>query len=591
MLYPIYNKYRSIIDLSGFWYFKIDKENTGENQGWFKGFDTGQEIAVPGSFNEQLEELGLLHFVGAVWYSKKVFIPSEYKNKKIWMHVGSADYFSKVWVNGEVVGENRLGFLPYQFDISKFVKPGEEASIAILVKNELNYETIPQGIFSEDYLNEKRIREETNPPARFDYTPFGGIHRPVKIITTPESYIKKIKIDTTLASGNKGIVEASVQVSDTSADNVRIKINGDTDSLKINADKDGKNFKIKFEINNCRYWSCEDPFLYEMTISLIRSNEVIDEYKIPFGVREVKIKNNKIYLNNEPVYLKGFGKHEDYSIIGKGLFLPLIVKDFEMMKWINANSFRTSHYPYAEEMLYYADRKGFLVIDEVPAVSLDLRYANEKTLATHKEYVERLIDRDYNHPCVIMWAAGNEPNIVGDEGYYDGSGRKYWKEVFDCARELDNKRPITVPNCARAGIDDPVFEFCDVISLNRYYGWYEHPGMLDFAANRLSKEMDDFYAKYNKPVLFTEFGADTLAGFHSTSVQMFTEEYQTKLIETYIEVIRSKPYSMGEHVWNFADFRTPQHFRRVVLNLKGVFTRERAPKSVAFRLKEIWSKK
>ena len=591
MLYPIYNKYRSIIDLSGFWYFKIDKENTGENQGWFKGFDTGQEIAVPGSFNEQLEELGLLHFVGAVWYSKKVFIPSEYKNKKIWMHVGSADYFSKVWVNGEVVGENRLGFLPYQFDISKFVKPGEEASIAILVKNELNYETIPQGIFSEDYLNEKRIREETNPPARFDYTPFGGIHRPVKIITTPESYIKKIKIDTTLASGNKGIVEAGVQASDTSADNVRIKINGDTDSLKINADKDGKNFKIKFEINNCRYWSCEDPFLYEMTISLIRSNEVIDEYKIPFGVREVKIKNNKIYLNNEPVYLKGFGKHEDYSIIGKGLFLPLIVKDFEMMKWINANSFRTSHYPYAEEMLYYADRKGFLVIDEVPAVSLDLRYANEKTLATHKEYVERLIDRDYNHPCVIMWAAGNEPNIVGDEGYYDGSGRKYWKEVFDCARELDNKRPITVPNCARAGIDDPVFEFCDVISLNRYYGWYEHPGMLDFAANRLSKEMDDFYAKYNKPVLFTEFGADTLAGFHSTSVQMFTEEYQTKLIETYIEVIRSKPYSMGEHVWNFADFRTPQHFRRVVLNLKGVFTRERAPKSVAFRLKEIWSKK
>ena len=101
--------------------------------------------------------------------------------------------------------------------------------------------------------------------------------------------------------------------------------------------------------------------------------------------------------------------------------------------------------------------------------------------------------------------------------------------------------------------------------------------------------MEELHARYKKPILITEFGADSLAGSHSTSLQMFTEEYQAKLIEEYIRCIESKPYTIGEMVWNFADFRTPQHFRRVVLNLKGVFTRDREPKLAAFKLKELWN--
>jgi len=148
---------------------------------------------------------------------------------------------------------------------------------------------------------------------------------------------------------------------------------------------------------------------------------------------------------------------------------------------------------------------------------------------------------------------------------------------------------MTVPNCFRAGINDPVFEFSDIITLNRYYGWYEYPGQLEHAISLLSTEMDAVYAKYYKPVMLTEFGADTIPGLHSTSDQMFTEEYQEKFLEMYVESIRSKNYTVGEHVWNFADFRTPQHFRRVVFNMKGVFTRDRAPKNAAFKLRKIWS--
>jgi beta-glucuronidase len=301
------------------------------------------------------------------------------------------------------------------------------------------------------------------------------------------------------------------------------------------------------------------------------------------------VEGDSLLLNGERVYLKGFGKHEDFAVAGKGLMLPVVVKDFQLMKWMNANSFRTSHYPYAEEIMAMADRQGFLVIDEVPAVSLDMRHTNDNTLASHKHFISRLIDRDSNHPSVIMWALGNEPNLVGEEGYCKGSGKKYWTEIFGYARSLDASRPLMVPNCQRAGVDDPVFELSDVLAINRYYGWYEYPGRLDHAIGVLDREIELLHAKYGKPLMMTEFGADTVPGMHSTSDQLFTEEYQEKLIERYIRLLRSKSFTVGEQVWNFADFRTPQHFRRVVLNLKGVFTRAREPKLAAFKLKSLWN--
>jgi beta-glucuronidase len=590
MLYPIQNNYRMLIDLTGMWKFKPDPKNEGLSENWQNGFDSRQEIALPGSWNEQLEEEGLLYYVGCAWYAKDVLIPEIFKDKKIKIRIGSADYSSQLWIDGKFAGANSLGFLPYEFEINDFITFGKKSQIVIKVSNELDNESIPQGISSEHFMIEKRLREETNPPARFDFSPFGGIHRPVSIIICPENHIDKIKVDTKVLSSAKGSVDLNIETAGSPDGTVAVSLMNNGKEITAEGVLKKNKANIKFEINRCKLWSNENPDLYDLTVRLKNGQNTIDEYTLPIGIREVKIENNKLLLNGKEVYLKGFGKHEDYPIVGKGLLLPVMVKDFTLLKWINANSIRTSHYPYSEEFLRLADKKGILMIDEVPAVSLDFRYVNENSGKNHKEYITRLMERDYNHPSVIMWAVGNEPNLVGEDSYYNGSGKKYWGDIFSFARKLDKSRPITVPNCTRAGVDDPVFQFCDVISLNRYYGWYEFPGKLERAAEVLSGEMDEIYRKYKKPVLFTEFGADTIPGLHSTSDQMFTEEYQAKLLETYIEVIRSKSYSIGEQVWNFADFRTPQHFRRVVLNMKGVFTRERQPKLAAFKLKEIWAK-
>ncbi|MBX3007133.1 MAG: beta-glucuronidase [Melioribacteraceae bacterium] len=588
MLYPIVNSYRSIFDLSGIWNFKTDPKKIGEKSNWFKGFKTDISIAVPGSWNEQLEEIGLLNYVGSVWYSKKIFIPLEYKSKRMVLRFGSIDYNSKFWINGKFVGENNIGFLPFELEINDFVNPGEEVLLVVMVNNELSNESIPQGITAQRFRSENRFREETNPPTRFDFSPFGGIHRTAQVVSTPKIHIKKIIVDTKISNDKEGIVTAQIFSNNKGNLSITAQIMDGRNIVIEKSQLAGDEGTVVLKIKNCKLWSPQNPFLYDLKIQLYNNDIQIDEYLLPIGVREIKISGNKLLLNGKEIYLKGFGKHEDFYVIGKGLCLPLIVKDFELMKWINANSFRTSHYPYSEEMMYYADKKGYLVIDEVPAVSLDFRVVNENTLKTHKEHIKRLVERDYNHPSVIIWAVGNEPNLVGDQNYYNGSARKYWKEIFSFTRSLDSKRPITVPNCARAGVNDPVFEFSDVLSLNRYYGWYEYPGNLKEATSILGAEMDFINKKYKKPILFTEFGVDTVPGFHSISPQMFTEEYQQQFLEEYTKLFRSKKYMIGEHVWNFADFRTPQHFRRVVLNLKGVFTRNREPKSAAFVLKKIW---
>jgi beta-glucuronidase len=588
MLRPQLNKFRYVTDYSGFWKFKADPKEEGESSLWFKGFTSGKDIAVPGSWNEQFQEEGLMNYIGSAWYSKEIVWFDDYKNKRIWLWIGSADYYAKVWLNGRFIGEHTGGFLPLCYEITEFLNPLGKNILVIKVNNQLTPDTIPQGVYLQNYIDEKRMREESYPAARFDFFPYGGIHRPVMIYTTNKNIISDITVHTAVTGEFSGSVNAEIEIESGNNINIACILEGNDQRIEVNLLPSGNKASAVFNLDSCRFWSAEDPYLYSLVIQVKTNDIVTDEYSVNVGIREIKIDGYKLLLNNKPVFLKGFGKHEDFPVTGKALNPSLIVKDFGLLKWINANSFRASHYPYAEEVLDMADKNGFLVIDEVAAISLDFRHTTEKTLENHKNAITELIKRDKNHPCVIAWALGNEPNLAGEEEYHNGSGKKYWKEVFNHARTLDNSRPFTVPNCPRAGLDDPVYSLSDFISLNRYYGWYENPGQINLGCKRMGEEMDFLAENYKKPILVTEFGADTMPGLHSTDPQMFTEEYQSEFIREYCRLIESKPYTIGEHIWNFADFRTPQIFRRVVFNLKGVFTRTRDPKAAAFMLKEWW---
>lgn len=115
-----------------------------------------------------------------------------------------------------------------------------------------------------------------------------------------------------------------------------------------------------------------------------------------------------------------------------------------------------------------------------------------------------------------------------------------------------------------------------------------NPGRIDIGAKRLSEELDAIRAKHKKPIIFFEFGADLMVGLHSDPPEILTEEYQAAFLKAYIEVIRSKDYTVGEHLWNLADFETPQSYTRTVHNRKGLFTRDRQLKLAAHGVRQLW---
>jgi beta-glucuronidase len=172
----------------------------------------------------------------------------------------------------------------------------------------------------------------------------------------------------------------------------------------------------------------------------------------------------------------------------------------------------------------------------------------------------------------------------------DKIGREFLNSLVRHARELDSTRLVTI--VAVMGGPNEWLTECDVICMNRYWGWYVFGGELERSLTALENEFDETWEIHHKPIIMTEFGADTQAGLHGNPAVMWTEEYQADLIRGYLEVAGRKDYVAGMQVWNFADFQAVQGTMRVGgYNLKGVFTRARAPKMAANVLREFWLNK
>ena len=569
MLYPLQTKTRDLIDLSGIWKFNFENEKE-------------EMIAVPGSFNDQVVGHDKKNYVGNLIYQKDFLIKEEMLLNEIFLRFGSVTHVAKVYINNELVGTHKGGFTPFEFNINKYVKEGENR-LKVIVSNKLDYTSLPVGNYSNENGQEK-VDEN------FDFFNYAGIHRPVKLWIKPKQHIDDIVITYEV---NKNNAKVSFDV----------KTNVENPKLKISI-LDEKNTVVSTDgvITNVRLWEPLNAYLYKAKVELLSNDgKVIDEYTEEFGIRTVEVRDNKFLINGKSFYFKGFGRHEDSYIHGRGLDEVLNVSDINRMKWLGANSFRTSHYPYSEEMMRLADREGFVVIDETTAVGLmanfgfDLIGTTEKkntwekinTKEAHEQVIRELIDRDKNYACVVMWSIANEPSTA-EKGAYE-----YFEPLFKLARKLDKqKRPCTFANIMLAPVNKCLASsLCDVLCLNRYYGWYVNLGDLKVAREKMLEELNLWHEKYpNKPIMFTEYGVDTIAGIHDIDeMTPFSEEFQIEYYKMNEEVFDSLPYFIGEQTWNYADFQTKYGLFRVQGNKKGIFTRERNPKSIAKHLKNRWA--
>ena len=343
---------------------------------------------------------------------------STLRNERLVLRFGSATHEAWVYLNGKEITHHKGGFTPFEVEINDFLVDGANR-LTVRLSNLLDYTTLPVGNYSEKKDENGRMIRKVD--ENFDFFNYAGLHRPVKIYTTPRDYIEDIVIVPAVDLNAK---KADVQISVKTAghfDEVRVTI-FDEEGKQV-AQSSGTDSNVSIE--NVQLWQPLNAYLYKAKVEGIKGGETVDVYEESFGVRKVEVKSGKFLINGEPFYFKGFGKHEDTYVNGRGLNEAYNVLDINLMKEMGANSFRTSHYPYSEEMMRLCDREGIVVIDETPAVGfmyhsfgfIDLKRRRIlttilgtilKTTEAHQQVIRELIDRDKNHACVVMWSIANE---------------------------------------------------------------------------------------------------------------------------------------------------------------------------------------
>lgn len=574
MMYPQRTRTRDLFELNGIWAFARELE-PGD---YAHGFAAEKQVAVPGSYNDLFTEEAFRMCHEGVWYARRFALPRLLKDERIVLRFNAVSYRASVFLNGHHLGEHETGYTPFEFDITDIVDFDADNLVCVRVDNALSAETVPMGNLNNDPEPGQFAGQYPDMP--FDFFPYAGIHRPVMVYTTSRTaWIDTVVVHTSVEERTGNVRLTGKLAGEAATVAAEIVETG----AALESSVAGDAFDLSIEIPDVRLWDVYQPNLYHARIRVLDADgHLLDEYTQRFGVRTIQVEGNRILLNGKPVYLQGFGRHEDFHVIGKGLNHSVNVRDHELLKWIHANSYRTSHYPYSEELIQLCDEQGILLISEAPAVSINFDFVNERTLQAHLKVLAELIERDRNYPSVVMWSVANEATSNRPESV------PYFKQLAELTRAMDASRPVTMITCKAE--HDLVMEFFDVVGVNLYPGWYHLPGQIDAAKKDLRDTLEKMYAAFRKPILIAEFGADTIPGLHRLPAEQWSEEYQTELILGLIEVMRELDYVVGEHIWNFADFRTAQNFVRVGGNKKGIFTRDRQPKMAAHFVRKLWAK-
>uniref|UniRef100_A0A0A9WBL9 Beta-glucuronidase n=1 Tax=Lygus hesperus TaxID=30085 RepID=A0A0A9WBL9_LYGHE len=603
---------RFALSLDGIWRFKISPDNQpdiGFSEEWWNT-DFSQDLdamdmPVPSSYNDITTDSAIRDFVGWAWYQRHLDLPDFMIHWKgiVAFHFGSAQYYTQVWVNNMQIGTHEGGHIPFEFAMPEGFGclNSDKIRITVAINNTLNSHTIPQGslTFRRD---EDDFKYKTYTHA-FDYFDYSGLNGNVRLIFKPPAYIDNVIIrNITISSFNSDHDEATYKVANVwwssqlfqpsllKDPRVRYVVKDPFGKLVVSNEHPLESLTVTIltVIEDPQFWwprstyeeNVQPGMMYELKVTLIDGTVEVDSLSKTFGIRTIETNEKNLVMNGKLLYLKGFGMHQDAEIRGRGFDQVQLVRDINLLKWTGANAIRTSHYPYSEEFLEMADRHGIMVILETPACSLS--GFHETLLKRHKEVLTEMWEAFRNHPSVIMWSLANEPESN------DGNSTQYFKELVDHIKSLDPSRPVTFVTSQQIK-NEKAIQSVDVICVNRYQGWYSLGGRLDLIQHHVAQEIQEWSDSYGKPVILTEYGAEALSGYHSLPSTMWTENYQIELFHEHFKAfdfLLQKRSLSGEMVWNFADFKVPQEYFRAEYCNKGIFTRNRQPKSAAYTIKK-----
>jgi beta-glucuronidase len=301
------------------------------------------------SYNDIVEDEKLRDHVGTVWYERKFFVPQSWKSQRVFIRFGSVHYEAYVWINGNLVVRHEFGHLPFEAEIAEHLNFAKENRITVLCDNVLLQTTIPQGkVIEQDSDAGKEIIQQYS----FDFFNYAGIHRSVHLYTVPQLFVRELVLDSQVTDERHGLVNYRIILSDNNvnASDYKVKVvilNKEGQSVAESSADDDGTFSGQVLIQNAKLWwphlmHPEPGYLYTIEVHLVNEQHGIDidVYRMKFGVRSLKWNNSSLLINDKPIYFRGFGRHEDSDIRGKGLDFALLTKDFNLLKWIGANAYR-----------------------------------------------------------------------------------------------------------------------------------------------------------------------------------------------------------------------------------------------------------
>ena len=550
---------RRSYSLDGTWSFVTDKEGKGEDNGYTAALpDNSRKVIIPTVIGRDKD---LLTYEGISWFQRKFHT----RGGTLRFCFGAVMTEAKVWLDGAYLGEHYGGFCEFSL-IAENIAAGEH-TLTVRVDNSFDADSIPH--------------------AKVDWYHHGGIIRSVYVEELEGVCVLRCHADYKL---NAALTEAEVSFriklycAEAAESSLSVKLGDDVViSTHINAEKGISEIVTEsVKLENIDLWDLYAPNLYTLTV-MTDTDDLTDR----IGFRYIEVRDAKIYLNDHELELRGANRHEDHPDWGFAVPAQISRKDVEIFKDMGANAVRGSHYPQSRAFVDLLDENGLAFWSEIPIWGCGFTaddLARPLVLSRGLEMLKEMKEAYYNHPSILIWGIHNEIESDTENGL--AMTKLYYEEM----KQNGGNRLVTF--ASRKPFADICFEYCDVISINYYYGWYE----------ATMRAWDNFVIKFDarrkelglesKPVIMSEFGAAAIYGNHTFDGLKWTEEYQAELIAHCIEVFHASPMICGMFIWQFCDMLTAKEVglsRARHYNNKGILNEYRKPKSAYFAVKERYN--
>ena len=411
--------------LNGDWEFEFDDKNEGLTANWATAKPKfARSILVPFAFESPKSGIGDPAFHPWVWYRRGFTVPAEWKGKRVLLNFGAVDYRASIWVNGQFVGAHEGGNVPFKFDVTPLAKLGAANSVVVRAEDPPEDKFIPRG---KQYWQLKS--------RGIFYTRTSGIWQSVWLEAAGDSYLEKVRATPSL--DGRALFEAKV-IREAADMELSVEIKWENQVAASGAAKlTGPAAHLELRVRDPRLWSHTAPNLYTVNYELRRGGQVVDRVESYLGFRQVATDNGRFFLNGRPTYLKMV---LDQGYWPESLLTPpseeAIINDIKWTKEMGFNGARKHQKLEDPVFLYHADKLGLLVSDEMAnAYEFDADYAARFT----REWLA-VVERDYNHPSVIMWVPINES--WGVPNLRDPAQQQHLRSLYTLTRSIDSTRPV-----------------------------------------------------------------------------------------------------------------------------------------------------